>query len=362
MEVRHQVFVSSTFSDLKDERLAIIQALLELDCIPAGMELFAAADDDQWTIIKKVIDDCDYYIVVVGGRYGSVFPSGKSYTEMEYEYALSTGKPIIGFLHKNPGLIPASKTESSEHGRRQLENFRELVKQKTCGYWTTAHDLASAVSTSLVKLKRNRPSSGWVRADQQLRLASQDGSSHEIKKLRALGIKHIHLKRGEIDFVDFIAKTKPTNEIRMLGITMRDLQSHEARSAIERKLNSGCNVKLMLLHRNSRFVKERANDEIRGTHKWRTWTSWRTELIEFDELHQRYIAELPSKLQRKIKLAHFDAVPTFSLFMNGKTTIVGFYLSGKLGVASPYIELDSTRGSLHTVFENYFNYLWANRK
>jgi hypothetical protein len=63
MDKRHQVFVSSTFTDLIDERRAVMQALLELDCIPAGMELFAAADEDAWTLIKSVIDDCDYYMV-----------------------------------------------------------------------------------------------------------------------------------------------------------------------------------------------------------------------------------------------------------------------------------------------------------
>jgi hypothetical protein len=47
MEKRYQVFVSSTFSDLQEERQEIIQALLELKCIPAGMELFPAANDDQ---------------------------------------------------------------------------------------------------------------------------------------------------------------------------------------------------------------------------------------------------------------------------------------------------------------------------
>lgn len=48
-----------------------------------GMELFPAANEDQWTLIKGVIDDCDYYIVVIGGRYGSVSDIRLSYTEIE---------------------------------------------------------------------------------------------------------------------------------------------------------------------------------------------------------------------------------------------------------------------------------------
>jgi len=72
IDKKYQVFVSSTYEDLRPERQEIMHALLELDCIPSGMELFPAASEDQWTLIRGVIDDCDYYVVVIGGRYGSV--------------------------------------------------------------------------------------------------------------------------------------------------------------------------------------------------------------------------------------------------------------------------------------------------
>jgi len=94
----------------------VMQALLALDCIPTGMELFPAADDDSWTHIQRFIARCDYYIVIVGGRYGSTGPTGKSYTEMEYDYEVQAGIPALAFLHKDPGTIPASKTEPSDEG------------------------------------------------------------------------------------------------------------------------------------------------------------------------------------------------------------------------------------------------------
>lgn len=89
------------------------------------MELFPAANEDQWSLIKNVIDDCDYYMVIVGGRYGSVDESGMSYTEKEYRYALDAGLPIIGFLHRNPGDLPANRSESNDEGRKRLGSFRE---------------------------------------------------------------------------------------------------------------------------------------------------------------------------------------------------------------------------------------------
>lgn len=133
MEKRFQVFVSSTYLDLQRERWEVMQALLELDCIPSGMELFPAADDDQWSYIQRVIDDCDYYVLLLGGRYGSVSPkSGKSYTHMEYDYAIQQSKPVIAFIHENPRALPVEKSESSDEGRRKLEEFRRLVEQRLC--------------------------------------------------------------------------------------------------------------------------------------------------------------------------------------------------------------------------------------
>jgi hypothetical protein len=166
MDKKYQVFVSSTYKDLIKERSEIIQALLELDCIPSGMELFLATDDDQWTLIKSVIDDCDYYIIVLGGRYGSTSSEGISYTEKEYKYAMSVGKPIIAFLHRDPGAIPSDKTEKTGKGRKALERFRDVVRQKLCRDWSTPEELGSVVSRSLIKLIKTKPAIGWVRADE----------------------------------------------------------------------------------------------------------------------------------------------------------------------------------------------------
>src|SRR5678815_5746010 len=100
MEKRYQVFVSSTYADLRDERRRVIQTLMEMDCIPAGMELFPAADEEQWAFIKRVIDDCDYYILIIGGRYGSTTSEGISYTEKEYDNALEKGLKVLAFIHE----------------------------------------------------------------------------------------------------------------------------------------------------------------------------------------------------------------------------------------------------------------------
>ncbi len=180
MDKRYQVFISSTYADLQDERQEVIQALLELDCIPAGMELFPAASEDQWTLIKKVIDDCDYYMVIIAGRYGSIGPDGFSYTEMEYRYALDTGKPIIGFVHRSLGELAANRCEVTDEGKAKLGAFQDFVQKKMCRFWDNPSDLGSQVSRSLVKLIKSNPGIGWVRGD----LVPDESATEEILGLR----------------------------------------------------------------------------------------------------------------------------------------------------------------------------------
>lgn len=195
MEKRYQVFVSSTFRDLEEERQEVMHALLELDCMPSGMELFPAANETQWNLIKKVIDDCDYYVLILGGRYGSIGPDGISYTEMEYRYALATGKPTVAFLHRNPGKIIADKSESTEEGKEKLKAFRESVEKKLCKHWESAQELGSVVSRSLIQLIKSTPAVGWVRANE---LADREATMELLQLRRRVEELQTELSRARI--------------------------------------------------------------------------------------------------------------------------------------------------------------------
>lgn len=167
MDKRYQVFVSSTYADLREERQRVIQTLMEMDCIPSGMELFPAADEEQWEFIKKIIDDCDYYLLIIGGRYGSMTQEGISYTEKEYDYAQETGLRVIALLHENPGSIPVEKSDIDPAVRQKLDEFRAKVSEnRLVKFWSKADDLPGVVSLSLLKTIKTYPATGWVRANQ----------------------------------------------------------------------------------------------------------------------------------------------------------------------------------------------------
>jgi hypothetical protein len=91
---------------------------MEMDCIPAGMELFPAMDDDQLAFIKGVIDDCDYYVILIGGRYGSVNEQGVSYTEAEYDYAVAKGLKVVALLQPNQKTFHQERLKAPTLERR----------------------------------------------------------------------------------------------------------------------------------------------------------------------------------------------------------------------------------------------------
>lgn len=165
MDKRYQVFVSSTFTDLKEERKAIIEGLLNAKYIPAGMEMFSASNDEQFKYIKKIIDTCDYYVLIVGARYGSINPStGKSFTEQEYDYAVEKGIPVLAFLHDDPYNLPVEKRD--DDNRELLEKFRDKVSEgRLCKMWHTSAELISSVIISLVEEVADNPQTGWTRGN-----------------------------------------------------------------------------------------------------------------------------------------------------------------------------------------------------
>ena len=164
---RYQVFVSSTFDDLKEERQNIITTILDLNAIPAGMEFFPAIDEEQMVHIQKVIDLSDYYVLIMGGRYGSLSADGRSFTEREYDYAVSKHIPVLAFIHKNIDQLPRFKTDSDEELFNKQKKFIEKVKNnKLVRFWSSSDELAKSFATSFHILTQTFPRPGWVRGDE----------------------------------------------------------------------------------------------------------------------------------------------------------------------------------------------------
>lgn len=160
---KYQVFISSTYLDLILERNSVLESLIELGHIPAGMELFPASNSNQWFVIQKIIKDCDYYILIIGDRYGSLSSDGISYTEMEYDYAKSCGIPILTFIRKRNNA-DHSKTDNDD----KLNAFKKKTENILVKYFSDNFDLKSKVTVSLIEIFKSTPRPGFIKLSKWL--------------------------------------------------------------------------------------------------------------------------------------------------------------------------------------------------
>lgn len=168
MSKKYQIFISSTYLDLVKEREQVIKACLEMGSIPVGMEMFSAADEEQWKIIQRQIDEIDYYVILIAHRYGSTTAEGISYTEKEYDYAVSKGIPVLGFVIDDGAAWPADRIDNEENKKISLVNFKEKIKSKLVNFWSNKDELHGKFSIALMKAIANNPRSGWVKAEDSI--------------------------------------------------------------------------------------------------------------------------------------------------------------------------------------------------
>jgi hypothetical protein len=191
---RYQVFVSSTFDDLQEERQKVLQAVLEMKAFPAGMELFPSANDEQWAFIQREIESSDYYIVITAGKYGSLAEDGRSFTEKEYEYALSLKKYVMSFLRRDLPGLEGRQLEQEPDRRQRLAAFHEKVKRsKLVKFYDSPEELKSLVMQALVHAFRFQPEEGWVRAKNARRLEDLEDVTRLQKRVMELEAENAKL-------------------------------------------------------------------------------------------------------------------------------------------------------------------------
>ncbi|EHN58614.1 DUF4062 domain-containing protein [Oenococcus kitaharae] len=167
-----QVFISSTYTDLKEERQVAVQAVLRSGNIPAGMELFKADDKSQMAVIDNWIDQSDVYLLILGGRYGSLDKeSNKSYTQLEYEYALSKQTPVFAIVLSDKFLQDKANKTSKEtiyeqQNRTLYNNFKDQVTSKMVEFASDAKDIRSSILAKMYDFKDDKKLIGWIRTNE----------------------------------------------------------------------------------------------------------------------------------------------------------------------------------------------------
>ncbi len=203
VEKRYQVFVSSTYEDLKEERAAVIDCLLDNNCIPVGMEQFPASSMSQWEYIQKMMEYTDYYVLITAGKYGSIDPSTEnriSYTEREYDYAKGKNIPVLSFIIKNMDSLPGYKLERDSDLREKLTLFQNKVRTgKLVSFYSDVSDLKYEVSRSISRAIIDEPAIGWIRADSSISKTNPSQVDQKLAQLEAEIAKRPIFNTGRAD-------------------------------------------------------------------------------------------------------------------------------------------------------------------
>jgi uncharacterized protein YdcH (DUF465 family) len=134
--------------------------------------LFTGGDEGQMKVIKQWIEDSDVYLLILGGRYGSIDPkSGKSYTHLEYEYASELGKPMFACVMTNEYIDNKIQGSNYKEIREQsnidgFSEFKNLVMSKVVFPCHDTNEMKYQIMRKMKELDRDDSLTGWIRASE----------------------------------------------------------------------------------------------------------------------------------------------------------------------------------------------------
>ncbi len=140
-EKLYTVFVGSTYEDMKDIREAVLQRLnSSKEYMPIGMENFMASYSRQLEYIRERLKNTDIYVLILGGRYGTLIPKDdktrpdeedKSYTQKEYEMAMKDPDiRVLAFVCNDPDNLPSERRYKTDVEHERLNQFVEKVENR----------------------------------------------------------------------------------------------------------------------------------------------------------------------------------------------------------------------------------------
>lgn len=357
MNKKYQVFISSTQKDLVDERISIMHALLESRCIPAGMELFPSANKKSWEFIKQDIDESDFYLLVIGGMYGSLTKDSQgkpiSYTEKEYNYAINNNKPIMVFIYKDMNLLPAGKVERSQAGKKRLEKFinRILDSNVQVSFWLSAGDLISKIKSSIQELIRTVPYAGWVKGTEINHQGITDDYVNKLRNINEWGLDRIFKTRAEKNSEsDPILESHNVKCLDGIAFGLSSFRSNREDDVLK-CLQNGMNMRLLVMEPNSIFVHQREIEE--DVHKDNISDSIK-KLVEWANKLNRQSSK------GKIIIKYYRAMTLDFYWRIDDRVYVGPYMYNIVSQQTVTLKyLKGGRG--YKLYTQYFEKLWGNK-
>ncbi|VVB97418.1 Uncharacterised protein [uncultured archaeon] len=159
------IFISSTYKDLKDYRERVSNVIRKMGHIDIAMEYYGAEDKRPLDKCLEDVAACDLYIGIFAWRYGYIPPGHeKSITELEYRKARECNKHCLIFLLKDDAPWPMNLVEKENIIR--IEALRkEISNNHLPAFFSSIDELSGCVAEAIYK---NVPSSVTLSSNQEL--------------------------------------------------------------------------------------------------------------------------------------------------------------------------------------------------
>ena len=161
MHTKYLFYISSTLDDVKGERKELVRIISELGSIPVVMDAFDITREEDRRIIRKVIEECDYFINLTAYK-GGVMVDTDSSLELEYSYAVKAGKPVLALLIGEKARWKESKKENTEAAAKALEVFKKKLRTHKHETWINQSDLRHKALELITREMNLNPGRGWV--------------------------------------------------------------------------------------------------------------------------------------------------------------------------------------------------------
>lgn len=298
MNKKLQVFVSSTYTDLIEERQAAVEAILDAGHIPAGMELFKAGKSQMETI-HRWIDESDVYMLILGRRYGSIEEdSGLSYTELEYRYALSKNMPVFAIVLEDSFLYTkaASIGKDSIFEKENIDkydSFKKLVGTKVVKFVDNIDQISGKIHVQLNDILNDSDYTliGWIKSDTQVEKIDEKQLREEYTK--RYSVSYVKT-REEIDeklnpLKNMFTDVSSLNIVTVSGIEFLNRQENKIRNLLNQKIE----IKLVVLKDGTEAFKEHFSNKLHSLRilkesSEKVWENWCYLCNEYKTLFIKY--------------------------------------------------------------------------
>jgi hypothetical protein len=166
MAKKYLVYISSSLEDLKNERRELVKVVTEIGAIPVSMDAFDISDKNEQRLIKKAIEECDYFLNLTAHKLTAhtcgALPGKTFAQELEFSWAEKCGVPVIALIIDEKARWKASKKEKSPELLKVLETFKKRLRDCPHETWISQADLRQKAQSLLIRTMNLNPRRGWV--------------------------------------------------------------------------------------------------------------------------------------------------------------------------------------------------------